>query len=74
MINTAIEGNSHARFCALSGKFCKTSGKTSAKEVTLMPSIIPNANATAVTGATICDGFFQNFQKKLKIITTIAGG
>ena len=62
------DGINQAKFCAFRGKFCTAAGRLSAKGVTLMPSIIPNTNAIAVTGVTTAAGFFQNFQKKLKIM------
>lgn len=74
MTSTTKDGINHAKFCSLSGKCCTNDGSASVKPAVFKPSIIPNKNEHAVTGPTTLDGFFQNFQKKLSIITTIAGG
>ena len=74
MTKTTSDGISQAKFCSFSGKCCTKFGRICVKPATFKPSITPNNNAIAVTGPTTRDGTFQNFQKKLSMMTTIAGG
>ena len=70
----ATDGINHARFCASSGNCDKKPGTRLLKLDAFKPSKTPKTSATAVTGITINDGRLKNFHKKLRRITTIAGG
>ena len=73
-IKTINDGISQARFCALSGKCVIQFGKAFSNPATFKPSTIPNAKATAVTGAITREGLLKKFQQKPSKITVIAGG